>query len=76
MDLSEGREFSKLREITGNSLSIHWPHDISSILIVASNSELQLNPDFESHVRQLKHWTVGPDLVETFPYLDCIPTTP
>jgi hypothetical protein len=76
MDWSEGREFAKLRKITGDSLSIHWPHHVSSILTVASNSELQLNPEFESHVRQLKNWTVGPDMVETFSYLDCIPTMP
>jgi len=66
--------FDELRQITGTTLSIHWPYGVASILTVASQNELHLNPVFESHVRRLENWTVGDELARSFPFLDCVPT--
>lgn len=66
--------FDDLRQITGRTLSIHWPYDVADILTVVSSSELQLNLVFETHVRRLDNWTCGPELAEQFPFLACVPT--
>ncbi|KAH7396958.1 hypothetical protein DE146DRAFT_789583 [Phaeosphaeria sp. MPI-PUGE-AT-0046c] len=68
-------EFDDLRQIIGRTVSVHWPYDIASLLTVVSQNELQLSPLFESHVRRLENWTVGPDLMEKFPFLSCVPTS-
>jgi len=68
-------KFDRLRVITGTTLSINWPHGVAYILTVVAQSELQLNPLFESHVRRLENWTIGSALAAEFSFLDCIPTT-
>ncbi|OAL50142.1 hypothetical protein IQ07DRAFT_632071 [Pyrenochaeta sp. DS3sAY3a] len=70
----EWSKFERFRKITSDTLSINWPYDVSSILHVVSQCELQLNPVFVDHVRNLANWTVGVELIEEFPFLDCIPT--
>lgn len=70
----ERTKFDRFRKITSETLSINWPYDVSSILSVVSHSELQLNPVFVSHVRNIANWTVGVELIEEFPFLDCVPT--
>lgn len=62
-------EFDTLRQLTGKSLSIHWEHDISSILTTVSPTELRFNLAFEAHIRELKNWTVGPEVVDKFVFL-------
>jgi hypothetical protein len=67
-------KFDELRNITGTTLSIHWPHGVASILTVVSQSELHLSPLFETHVRRLDNWTVGSALAAEFPFMNCVPT--
>ncbi|KAF3936608.1 hypothetical protein ABW19_dt0208834 [Dactylella cylindrospora] len=51
------------------TLSINWPYDPMTTVIEQSPGEYIINPVFETHLRDLEHWSVGTKLVELFPDL-------
>ncbi|KAF2649039.1 hypothetical protein K491DRAFT_722050 [Lophiostoma macrostomum CBS 122681] len=72
--LMDWSRFLEFRAITNKSLSINWPHGHAKVFETRSQTELKLSPLFENHIRELRSWTVGPELAATFPFLDIIPT--
>ncbi|CAH0025241.1 unnamed protein product [Clonostachys rhizophaga] len=55
-------------------LKVNWPYDPSTVLLGASvnalgTSGITINPVFEEHLRQLRHWTVGDGFRRRFPEL-------
>jgi len=68
-------QFDTLRRLTGESLSIHWPYDVASIITVVSQNELRFNPFFETHIRQLDDWTVGTQVLAKFDFLTGVVST-
>lgn len=74
MDFSQYELFERL---TGDSSSVNWPYADSDLFIVKGDGkQLVLNPVFISHIRNISNWTVGPQVVEAFPFLSGWPTTP
>jgi hypothetical protein len=63
-------QFFAFRAITNKTLSINWPHGQAKVFESRSQSELRLSPLFEYHIREIRSWTVGPELAGTFPFLD------
>lgn len=52
------------------TLSINWPYADSDALITIPNSEeYVINPVFESHLRNLNNWSLGPAFARHYPGL-------
>ncbi|WEW56688.1 hypothetical protein PRK78_002136 [Emydomyces testavorans] len=52
------------------TLSINWPYADSDALIAIPNSEeYVINPVFESHLRNLNNWSLGPAFARHYPGL-------
>ncbi|EER27167.1 hypothetical protein D8B26_005707 [Coccidioides posadasii str. Silveira] len=52
------------------TLSINWPYSDSDALIAIPNSEeYVINPVFESHLRNLNNWSLGPAFAKHYPDL-------
>lgn len=52
------------------TLSINWPYADSDALIAIPNSEeYVINPVFESHLRNLNNWSLGPAFAKHYPGL-------
>ena len=53
------------------TFSINWPYSQERVLTQDEDdpSEVKMNPAFESHIRELRHWTLGSRFRETFPEL-------
>lgn len=62
-------QFDTFRYYSNTTLSVNWPYDASSALMLVSDSKVVVNPVFEQHLRNLSNWTVGQELVDAFPYL-------
>ncbi|EPE04293.1 bZIP transcription factor [Ophiostoma piceae UAMH 11346] len=69
LDYTHAHTFSAL---FARTFSINWPHSLDGILQRSStNSEdLVISPAFVHHVRDPANWSVGPELVDAFPFLD------
>ena len=66
-------DFTLLRKLSNDTISINWPFSPSKAVIVQSDDEVTLSDDFVDHVRDLKNWSVGASIAEAFPFLRCIP---
>lgn len=56
---------------------LNWPYDPASVLLAASvngngTAEITINPVYEEHMRQLRHWTVGDAFRQSFPELSSL----
>ncbi|KAI6887184.1 hypothetical protein KC318_g15370, partial [Hortaea werneckii] len=59
------------------TISVNWPASAGDVLVASSQTpgandghvpeKLTINPDFESHLRDLSNWSLGRDFVTTFP---------
>ena len=54
--------------------NVNWPYDPASVLLPTSTNangttEITVNPVFEEHMRQIRHWTVGDFFRVKFPEL-------
>lgn len=56
-------------------MSVNWPYPISEAFIAISGNEVNLSPLFTAHIRDIKHWTLGPEMAMTFPFMACVPQT-
>ncbi|KIW35160.1 hypothetical protein, variant [Cladophialophora immunda] len=53
-----------------SGLSVNWPYDpVDCLLSTSEKEEPVINPVFESHIRRLENWSLGPLFAETFPNL-------
>ncbi|OAP57556.1 hypothetical protein AYL99_08294 [Fonsecaea erecta] len=53
-----------------SGLSVNWPYDpVDCLLSTSEKEEPVINPVFESHIRRLENWSLGPLFAETFPQL-------
>ncbi|KIY01477.1 uncharacterized protein Z520_03029 [Fonsecaea multimorphosa CBS 102226] len=53
-----------------SGLSVNWPYDpVDCLLSTSEKEEPVINPVFESHIRRLDNWSLGPSFAETFPNL-------
>ena len=54
-----------------STLSLNWPYGNDHVLSQDSDdtSTVKMNPLFESHLRELSHWTLGTRFRDTFPDL-------
>ena len=69
-------QFLVFRALSNQNLSINWPHGQTNVFETRSKTEIRLSSLFETHIRDIAHWSVGPELALTFPFLDVIPTRP
>lgn len=67
------KDFSTYRTCHNSTVSVNWPRPLSEILINDSDDNVALNPDFIEHIYHLDNWSVGSELADALPYLDCIP---
>ncbi|EMC97827.1 hypothetical protein BAUCODRAFT_120757 [Baudoinia panamericana UAMH 10762] len=56
------------------SLSLNWPYPTDQVLIpdtaaALGEGSLVINPVFEAHLRDLRHWSLGSDFQQAFPDL-------
>lgn len=52
------------------TLSVNWPYEATDCLLSSGDSdELLINPVFESHLRNLNNWSLGPAFAKAFPEL-------
>lgn len=61
------------------TLSLNWPYEAADVLVPrppaaigspgssADEPEYSINPVFETHLRKLENWSLGPAFVEAFP---------
>lgn len=56
------------RAING-SFSINWPHHLNGILEGTPEKGFVLTRMFVEHVRKPANWTVGPGVIDEFPFL-------
>ncbi|KAH8176644.1 trichothecene efflux pump [Sarocladium implicatum] len=57
-----------------SGFKLNWPYDPESVLLATSTggngaAEITINPVYEEHMRQIKHWTVGDAFRTRFPEL-------
>ncbi|KAK5174171.1 uncharacterized protein LTR77_001251 [Saxophila tyrrhenica] len=57
-----------------NRLDLNWPYENDQVLIYNRNATkpedaVQMNPDFEAHLRDLSNWSMGSIFQSQFPYL-------
>lgn len=53
-----------------SSLSVNWPYEATDALLSTPESEeLMINPVFESHLRNLNNWSLGPAFARAYPHL-------
>ncbi len=69
-------DFAAYRTNHNSTVSVNWHRPLSDILITDDNNAVVLSPSFIEHAYQERNWTVGPELAEALPYLDCIPLHP
>ena len=62
-------QFHSLRAIGNKAISINWPHGQTKVFTEVSEQNLELDPAFETHIRNLENWTFTADLSDTFPFL-------
>ncbi|OQU94911.1 hypothetical protein CLAIMM_01193 [Cladophialophora immunda] len=67
-------EQERFRLLHNETLSVNWPYPLADILVTDSNNDIALNPLFEAHIRRIESYTIGKKLIDTFPYMDSIPT--
>lgn len=52
------------------TLSLNWPYEAHDTLLSKEGTEeLSINPVFESHLRDLNNWTLGPAFAKAHPSL-------
>ena len=54
------------------TLSLNWQYPADQVLIqepAAEAEDLRLNPTFETHLRDLKNWSLGREFANAFPDL-------
>ncbi|KAL1956366.1 hypothetical protein VTO42DRAFT_7349 [Malbranchea cinnamomea] len=52
------------------TLSVNWPYEATDTLLSTPDSEeLMINPVFESHLRNLNNWSLGPAFARAYPHL-------
>jgi hypothetical protein len=52
------------------TISVNWPYDATdSLLSTPDSDELMINPVFESHMRNLNNWSLGPAFEKAYPHL-------
>ena len=52
------------------TLSLNWPYEATDTLLsTAESDELVINPVFESHLRNLDNWSLGPAFAKAYPNL-------
>lgn len=54
-----------------STLSLNWPYSNDHVLSEDPEdpSSIKMNPVFEHHLRDLRHWTLGTRFQDTFPHL-------
>ncbi|KIW88659.1 uncharacterized protein Z519_10705 [Cladophialophora bantiana CBS 173.52] len=53
-----------------SGLSVNWPYDpVDCLLSTSEKEEPVINPVFESHIRRLENWSLGPLFAEAYPNL-------
>lgn len=54
-----------------STLSLNWPYGNEHVLSEDPDdpSNIKINPAFERHLRDLRHWTLGTRFRDTFPHL-------
>lgn len=67
------KDFWEYRNRHNSTVSVNWPNPLSDILVSDNSDNIILSPQFLDHVRNEANWTVGPELAEALPYLQCIP---
>ena len=43
---------------------------MTSMVALAQQGEMKINPEFERHLRRLENWSLGPEFTKAFPQLD------
>ncbi|KAI5465002.1 hypothetical protein BGZ63DRAFT_401906 [Mariannaea sp. PMI_226] len=63
--------FLELRAATATSLCVGWlkRNDLRTVFESVDGESYRLTSEFESHLRNSKNWTVGPDAANVFPFL-------
>lgn len=51
------------------TLSLNWPYEPTDALLKKSDGELVINPVFETHLRNLQNWSLGPAFAKAHPML-------
>ena len=52
------------------TLSLNWPYEATDALLsTPETEELMINPVFESHLRNLNNWSLGPAFARAYPHL-------
>jgi hypothetical protein len=54
------------------TVSVNWKQPSVGLFVRDKSTGLTLNPEFESHLKNLDNWTVGASLLEAFPVLSGI----
>ena len=63
-------QYPKFALLITRSFSINWPHNLTEILERGNGREFVLTDAFVTHLKDLRHWTLGKELVEEFPFLE------
>lgn len=56
-----------------STMSLNWPYPPEDVLVSVSfigGEEYRINPNFESHLRKLENWTLGPAFLKAMPGLE------
>lgn len=53
-----------MAEVCNESLSVNWPYGPAGTLVAVGQAEMALNPVFESHIKNLNNWSLGPRFLE------------
>lgn len=63
-------QYPKFASLITRSFSINWPHNPTEIFERENERKFILTDAFVTHLKEIKNWTVGEELVEGFPFLD------
>jgi hypothetical protein len=62
-------EYPLFATIITNTFSINWAHGLYGIIESDTNQSHKLSAAFIKHVTDIRNWTVGQELVDSFPFL-------
>jgi len=66
--------FDEYTDAFSLSFDVNWPYEDRLVIITEESPELttkryKINPVFEEHIRNMRHWTVGPRYWQHYPAL-------
>ncbi|KAI6255537.1 hypothetical protein MCOR27_006309 [Pyricularia oryzae] len=64
--------FNLFAGVYTDTISLNWPHNNRSSLLEStdSSSDPVITPAFETHLRNLDNWTLGPEFFHVMPHLN------